>query len=249
MERIESHLREFLRRSGLDPNIIVADKPDETTAERVLREWRRENELPRQSFWIRVMEVGNDRPDETTLKRIASGWIPSPEARKARVEAIAKEGFTFVCQVEPKSVGQLLTERKPFERVNDSEELRRILPKVREVAVRPENLSIPINNLSLEEQLDLITGLRRELRIKTGIEDLHVVMASASVYSQLDFKCQEQTGRKLFRDFYARTPDETFGSRVAQVGRIYDGSQLYVIDGFCDRGNDYVLAVPVVVLA
>ena len=69
------------------------------------------------------------------------------------------------------------------------------------------------------------------------------------ILRQLDIEHQKRIGKKLLVGFHARTPDETFGSRVADVGRYRPDGLLRVCVWRRDCALGGVFAFPVVVPA
>ena len=170
-------------------------------------------------------------------------------------ESLAKEGYTFIVDIEPLSIGQLATgqaTRKSFGYVNPSENMRAIAPQQMEVAINPNNLRIPnSNSKSTDTQIGMIQKEETALKGKLSqeVKDLiNMRMQNASVLAQLDHKYQEETGEVLFTDWFGRTDDQTIPGNVADVGRLDPTGGLDVVDCRRGRGPGYVFAVPVVVL-
>lgn len=170
-------------------------------------------------------------------------------------EALAKEGYTFVVDIEPVSIGQLATGEETSQRfayVNPSENMRAIVPPKMEVAINPENLRIKNSeSKSTDTQIRMIQREETALKGKLSqeVRDLiNMRMQNASVLAQLDGEYEKETGEVLFTNWFGRTDDQTIPGRVANVGRYNPTSRLLVRYWDRDLGYDVVFAVPVVVL-
>lgn len=170
-------------------------------------------------------------------------------------EALAKEGFTFVVDIEPVSIGQLATDEATswhFGHVNPSEGMRAIVPQQMEVAVDPKNLRIRTSNSNpTDSQIRMIQDREAALkgRLPEDVRDLiSMRMQHASVLAQLDFEYQKRTGKLLFTDWFGRTDDQTSPGRVAGVGRNEPSYWLDVSDWNRGRGSSVVFAFLTVVL-
>lgn len=170
-------------------------------------------------------------------------------------EALAKEGYAFVVDILPVSIGQLATDEETsqrFEYVNASENMRAIVPPQMEVVINPKNLKIKSSNSkSTDEQIRMLKKEEAALKAKLpqGIRDIvSIRMQNASVLAQIDGKYQKETGKVLFTDWYGRTDDQTVPGHVVRVGRADPAGRLVVKRWHRAHGDDNVFAVPVVVL-
>lgn len=184
------------------------------------------------------------RPSEQT-----GGIVRLPD--KARELLTPKEGF-WICTVEPKPLGLVVSENKPFfGYVTDSRTLLDLpIPVAFEVAfpVDSKGKARPIqgsNNTPLDEQDAMIGEFGQNL----GIDGVRAVMQHASVVSQADIKHQKEIEEKFIVGFFARTPDQTFRSHVAYVGRFHDAHLLDVPYWYRAHGSQGVWALPAVVPA
>lgn len=206
---------------------------------RVLRE--QFGDVPLQDG-VKAETRSTGKPDEISDK-------DSEAYRRAR-EALEKKGMT-VFVIKPKSVAQLLAEKgQYFGYVINSRKMRDFVPEAMEVAIDTNQLAIPKSgDLSLDRHRAMVSEYERALKKETGLKGIKAVMTHASVYSQLDIAYQEQNpGKVLFPDFFARTIDKTVGSSVAFVGRFFPDDLLYVYNWHAVFGPPDVRAVPVVVL-
>jgi len=195
------------------------------------------------------------RGEDVRLPELAVVQFPlAQEQLGVLQEKAKKEGKEVVrYQVWPKSVAQQLLEDKPyFGFVNESEDLRNLVEPVSfEAAVliaKKTQIAVPLKksfSLSLQDQQEMVQEYSQPLE-HDGIK---AIMAHAYVDTQLDIAHQKQTGNKLLVGFYARTPDKTFGSSVADVGRIDSDSPLDVYDWDRGAGRSRVCVLPVVVPA
>lgn len=169
-------------------------------------------------------------------------------------EAVAKEGFSFVVAIKPVSIGQLVADEitgQRFVYVNNSENMRSIVPQEMEVAIDPKNLMLRnSNSQSTDRQIEMLQEREAELKGKLPEEVRDLIsmpMQGASVLAQLDASYWEETGKLVFTDWFGRTDDETFPGHVAYVGR--DPLHLLNVND-CSRGdgNGFIFAVPAVVL-
>lgn len=181
--------------------------------------------------------------------------IVSKELYEKTCEALAKEGYTFIVNILPVSIGQLAVNElanQRFAYANSSENMRAIVPPQMKVAINPENLKIKnSNSKSTDEQIRMLTEKEADLKAKLpqGIRDnISMVLQNASVLVQLDIKYQNGTGKPLFTNWFGRTDDQTVPGFVALVGRDDPSSGLYVHVWGRDDGGGVVFAVPVVVL-
>jgi len=171
-------------------------------------------------------------------------------------EALAKEGYTFVVNIESVSIGQLASDpviSQHFGYVNPSEKMRAIVPQQMEVAINPNNLRIENSNnyKSTDTQIGMIKKEEADLKDKLPKEIRNLIsmrMQSASVLAQLDDKYQKETRKVLFTDWFGRTDDQTVPGGVAHVGRRDPTHGLHVGDWSRDGALDGFFAVPVVVL-
>ncbi|TSC88092.1 MAG: hypothetical protein G01um10147_323 [Microgenomates group bacterium Gr01-1014_7] len=183
-----------------------------------------------------------------------------PDQRKGLVEA----GFNFSMDALAVSVGELYADntlRPLFGYVNDSEQMRAVVPVAREVAVNPDlnpdrrqAVFLPGSfNLSFDDQqgeLDKFVQKLRKSNLKTGtLEGVDFAMDHASVLVQLDFESQRR-GRKLIFGGWGRSIDETsvdpeFGPHLADVGRYFTDLQLHVPVLKARDGHPSVGIVPV----
>lgn len=208
---------------------------------------------------VEVVASYNKKPQIDSGKLQAESLRKEPvtsftkEQRSALAERAKKENKELaIYEIQPKSLASQLAENPDyFGYVNESLALRDLVEPVSfEAAVfvdKKTKRGVPIpesNRLPLDKQKEIIEGnYNRKLKVR-GVK---AIMVHAYVDTQLDIEHQKQTGRKFLDGFYARTPDETFGSDVADVGRINPGNPLHVYDGDRDYGDDDVFAFPVVV--
>ncbi|MBF8249549.1 MAG: hypothetical protein HW400_150 [Candidatus Levybacteria bacterium] len=187
----------------------------------------------------------------------ASFEIPavSEELYMKTREALAKEGYTFIVDILPVSIGQMVTDKatsQHFGYVNPSENMRAIIPLQMEVVINPKKLRIKgSNSKSTDTQIEIIKNEGTKLKNKLPQEVKNLVsmhMRNASVLAQLDCKYQQETGKVLFTNWYGRTNDQIVSGHVAYVGRHAPASLLDVSDWSRGVGRDSVFAVPVVVL-
>jgi len=170
-------------------------------------------------------------------------------------EALVKEGYTFVVDIESLSIDQLAEDpviSQRFGYVSPSEDMRGIVPPQMEVAINPKNLRIKDSNYKPTDTQKIMinneeTGLKDKLP-KDVRSLISMRMQNASVLVQLDDKYQKETGKVLFTDWFGRTDDQTVPGIVAGVGRFDPADRLDVHDWDRGGGDDYVFAVPVVVL-
>lgn len=169
-------------------------------------------------------------------------------------EALAKEGYTFVIDILPVSIGQLVADEATSQRfgyVNASVSMRAIVPQRMEVAINPNNLRIKkSNNKPTGDQIRILKEEAAALKAKLPSEVRGLVsmrMPNASVLVQLDNKYQEETGEPLFTAWFGRTDDQTVPGRVAGVGRGGPAGRLNVFDWRRDGGTGDVFVVPMVV--
>lgn len=149
------------------------------------------------------------------------------------------------------SVGiQYEQDRPYFGYVTESQALRNLtFPIAFETAVFVDGqrrvVALPRSNkLPMDSQKEMIEG--------NFDQTLHVPGTRASMlhtpfWTQLDIKHQKEVHKKLIVGLFARTPDQTFDSCVAYVGRIGPDYRLNVGGWHRDVGNDDVWAVPAVV--
>lgn len=170
-------------------------------------------------------------------------------------EALAKEGYTFVVNILPSSVGQLATDSLTSQRfgyVNSSENMRAIVPLQMEVAINPKRFRIPkSNSKSTDVQIGMLAEEERALQAKLPQEVRNLIripIQSTSVLAQLDDKYEKETGKLLFTSWFGRTDDQTVPGGVAGVGRLGPADGLRVVVWFRGRGYGSVFVVPVVVL-
>ena len=170
-------------------------------------------------------------------------------------DALAKEGYTFVVDIESVSIGQLAIDEatsQHFDYFNPSKNVWGIVPLRMEVAINPNKLRIKkSNSKSTDTQIRMIQKEERSLKGKLPKEVRGLIstpMQSASVLVQLDFKYQKETGKVLFTDWSGRTDDQTVSDSTANVGRSDPTKKLSV--GAWMRGDGYnrLFAVFVVVL-
>ncbi len=166
-------------------------------------------------------------------------------------EALAKEGYTFVVDILPVSIGQLATDEKTSQRfgyVNSSENMRSIVPPRMEVAINPNNLRIKnSNSKSTDDQIRMLEKEEAVLTAKLpqGIKDIiSIRIQNASVLAQLDNQYQKETGKVLFTDWFGRTNDQTVPGYVALVGRDVLTSGLGVDDWSRGSGVSVSLQFP-----
>lgn len=173
-----------------------------------------------------------------------------------QISGLNEVGFGFTLEIEPKSLRQQIIEAPYgyFGHVNPSEALRTIVPGFYQGAINPHlNGNTPAlpnsNNLSLDDQLQIVEEYARKLRrerIKGTLTDIEFVVEHAPVYSQLDIAYKKETGEKLLVAMLASTVSPTtVGSNVANVGRDPDHDRLYVFDWDRYHGDPWVWAVPV----
>lgn len=180
----------------------------------------------------------------------------SKELYEKTREALAKEGFTFVVEIKPASIDQLVTgtKRLLFGYINPAREMRSNISPQIEVAIDPNNFRIEdSNNLSTDDQIEKIK--EREAILKGKLpKDVRDVISMlkppkyASILAQLDFEHQTRTGRAFFTNWFGRTDDQVIPGSVAHVGRFGPTSGLLVRDWARGDGRDYVFAVSAVVL-
>ena len=170
-------------------------------------------------------------------------------------EALAKEGYTFVVDIKPLSIGQLMADEATKQRlgyVNSSENMRAIAPQQMEVAVNPKKLRIKnSNSKSTDTQIEMLQKEETALKDKLPQEVRPLIsmrMQNTSVLAQIDDKYQKQTGKALFTNWFGRTDDQTVPGIVSGVGRSDPASGLDVLGWVRDFGRGLVFAVPVVVL-
>lgn len=100
------------------------------------------------------------------------------------------------------------------------------------------------NNLSMSRQKERIEN---DFSKTLEVPGTKAVMLHAPDWTQLDIEHQKQTNQKLIVGFFARTPDKTVDSNVADVGRIFPDDPLGVGDWNRDDGILSVGALPAVV--
>jgi len=176
----------------------------------------------------------------------------SNEQSKALAEKAKEAGQEIIiCQIRPKSITQqLIEDAQYFGYVNAAQDLRSlVVPVSFEAAAfvdKKTKRGVPIpksNERALDRQKEMIEG---EFDQDLKVPGVKAIMAHAYVDTQLDIEHQKRIGKKLLVGFHARTPDETFGSRVADVGP--DGLlRVCVWRRDCALGG--VFAFPVVVPA
>lgn len=170
-------------------------------------------------------------------------------------ESLAKEGYTFVVNIESLSIGQLATDAvtgKRFDYVSPSVNMRSIIPQQMEVVINPNNLRIKNSNsqptgvqiaMIREEEARLKGTLPQEIR-----DIISMRMQSASALAQLDAEYQKETGKVLFTDWSGGTDDRTVPGFVVGVGRGDPSRRLGVSGWLRGSGSHHIFAVPVVVL-
>ena len=185
----------------------------------------------------------------------ATTFTLSTEQRQALKErARGEKKEVVVYTIQPRSITvQLQEDGQYFIFVNDSPNLRELVrPQTFDIAFfvdKKQKWARPIpksNNSSLQRQRELIEGDFSQSLNTPGVK---AIMAHAYVLTQADIAHQKKTGTVLIPDYFARTPDETFGSDVARVGRRHPGRRLDVDDWRRDDGRDYVWALPAIVSA
>lgn len=149
------------------------------------------------------------------------------------------------------SVGMQYEQDRPyFGDVNESETLRNLtFPIALDAAVflddRGRAIPLPKSNyLPMDDQREMIEN---DFNQALNIPGAKGVMLHAPFSTQMDIKHQKEAAKKLIVGFYARTPDQTFDSLVAHVGRLYSGHLLRVNGWDRDGGYDEVWALPAVV--
>jgi len=161
-------------------------------------------------------------------------------------EALAEEGYTFVVDIKPLSIGQL------FVFVSFPKYIRNIVSPQMEVAINPNNLRIEgSNSESTDAQIEMIAKEEARLKGKLPQEARGVIsmcMQRAPVLVQLERAYKEDTGKVLFTDWSGRTDTQTVPGYVATVGRNYPSYRFDVADCSRDTGNKFIFAVPAVVL-
>lgn len=171
------------------------------------------------------------------------------------LEALAKEGYTFVVDILPVSIGQLATDKATSQRfgyVSASENMRAIIPPQMKVAINPNNLRITnSNSKSTDTQIEMIKEEEAALKGKLPQEVRNLIsmrIKNASVLAQLDDKYQKKTGKVLFTNWSGRTDDQTVPDVVVGVGRVTPTSGLHVVGWGRSFGRADIFVVPVVVL-
>lgn len=170
-------------------------------------------------------------------------------------EALAKEGYIFVVNIESVSIGQLLSHQATslhFEYVNPSENMRTIVPPQMEVVVNPKSRRIEnSNSKSTDVQIRMIEEEEAVLRVRLPKEVRNLIsmrVQNVSVLVQTHFKYKEATGKVFFANdkfggllgggWFAGTDDQTSPGRVAFVGRYSAPRGLYIGDTNRARNNE-----------
>ncbi len=159
-------------------------------------------------------------------------------------EALAKEGYFFIVDILPVSIGKIFG--------YTSENMRATVPPQMEVVINPKKLTIGASSSWPSDQRSAIEKEEAALkaRLPQEIRDLvGMPMQNTSVLMQIDDVYKEYTGKVLFTNWRGRTyDDQTSPGDSGSIGRSDPTSEIWGHDW--NRGNEpgHVFAVPVVVL-
>ena len=232
---------ESLDRAGKHPQNQVPEKQKAINlARQVLTDFNVVDPGPKVESSLVATPVESTQPKPDLLKQTYELLLRTREPRPEERKALEERGFAFF-DIKAKSLAQLIQENpKHFGYVHESGKLREYVPTAMAIALNLKQLALPnSNSQTLAVQLEMIEESSKPFEQK--FPDAKMVMLPASAYTQADIR------QKIFKNFFARTLDETVGSRVAGVGRNRPGFQLYVLDWRADDGLDVVVAVPAVV--
>lgn len=184
----------------------------------------------------------------------------SEDLYEKTIKELAGQGYKLIVDIEPLKISQLAKDkitRPLFGYINPSEEMRSNFPPKIKIAINPDNVKIEgSNNLPSDAQAEMI-GIQEAILRNTLSEDVrdNIFMlrpsdASASIFAQLDFRYQEQTGKRLFADYFARTDDQTHPGWGAIVGRnpYLPSNGLIVVDRNFHKKSNIVFGISVVLL-
>ncbi|MBI2613930.1 MAG: hypothetical protein HYW62_04100 [Candidatus Levybacteria bacterium] len=133
------------------------------------------------------------------------------------LEALAKEGYTFVTPIKPLAINHILFTDKEIEAlfgdVNIAEALRNTVSLQMKVAINPNSILVEnSNNLGAAGQDYLIGEREFALKGKLPFEVRHAISMSilnASATAQLDFEYRHVTGKLLLLpDQFVRTSEQ-----------------------------------------
>lgn len=202
-----------------------------------------------------------ERFPETSLNQTA-GELEIPTVSEAlhnkTREVLAELGYTFVVDISPISIGQLVADRAVSQRFDyicyPLERMQSNVPLQMKVAIDPNNFRIDnTNNLSTDRQIGEIRKQESILKAKLpeNVRDVISMLKPpkhASILVQLDFEHQKRTGEVLFTDWFGRTDEETIPGHVAHVGRGDPTRGFHIGDWSRVNGDEDVFAVSVVML-
>lgn len=175
---------------------------------------------------------------------------------KEEKEALAAEGIKVVYPFSGETIDTQRSNGRKFWYVASSQDDRLAsLPSITgDVAVdpRPGKFFLPrSNNLTLDQQVEMIAEYSHNLQRRLGTDSIEAVMGEAPDYTALAFAHLDATGERFFGqryDYrYARTQTPTVGSNVALVGNFNPADGLDVDHWSRDSGDDVVFAAPLVV--
>lgn len=175
------------------------------------------------------------KEEEEALKREGLKAIYTLTGETIQTQKDAGRKFWYIA---PSDGGRLLVLRSRFSQVA--------------IDPRPDKFFLPkSNNISLDNQLEMIAEYSRKLQKRLGIQTIEAIMGEAPDYTQLAFAHLDATSERLFGEKYdynfTRTKTPTVGSDVALVGDFNADYGLIVSGWHRGRGDDDVFASPLVV--